>query len=548
MKKLFLLVVLFIMAASVSHADANKVESQTSLFLRQVDNTGIVKCGTPLIVGLLQGDSDESRAFKSAYVSATRPEKQTFADSPAGHIRVHYDTSGTDAPSLTDSNMNGIPDYVDSTLVYLEYAWQVTVVTLGYGIPNTDGNLGGGQDKVDCYIDELGLINYYGFTMPDGTGTSTSSYITIDNNYFDNIYLTKGYNALKVTTAHEFFHVIHFSYYSGSDAVWWMEQTAVWMEDHAWDNVNDYVNYIPFIYDNRDYPLDTSNGSFEYGAGLNAMHIAQRYGDEYIRYIWNAFKSSRNGKIVNLDSVLPQGLAQSISDLGVWLYFTGTRTNSNDFFRDAHLFNETITPQKIVSESGAGDSLSFRHYTFKYIDITPMSGFSSGDSLHFKFTTPNGGTWKNQVILFNEPQNYSIQQVSGNNPFVIIPRPFEKAILVVTNSSQENKSYLFSYDITIVATTGVEDDPLPHHFVLSQNYPNPFNPTTTISFTIPESGDVTVDIFNVAGQKVASLVNGQMNAGSHSVVWDASDFSAGVYFYSIKAGNYTRTMKMTLLK
>jgi len=85
-------------------------------------------------------------------------------------------------------------------------------------------------------------------------------------------------------------------------------------------------------------------------------------------------------------------------------------------------------------------------------------------------------------------------------------------------------------------------------FAVDQNSPNPFNPSTTISFSIPADGHVTVDIYNVAGQKVESLVNDFMNTGKHSVVWDVSGFSAGMYFYTVKSGDFTKTMKMTLLK
>ena len=77
---------------------------------------------------------------------------------------------------------------------------------------------------------------------------------------------------------------------------------------------------------------------------------------------------------------------------------------------------------------------------------------------------------------------------------------------------------------------------------------NPFNPTTTIGFTLADAGDVAIDVYNVAGQKVDTLVSGFMEAGSHSAVWDASGFSAGVYFYTVKSGDFTRTLKMTLLK
>ena len=88
----------------------------------------------------------------------------------------------------------------------------------------------------------------------------------------------------------------------------------------------------------------------------------------------------------------------------------------------------------------------------------------------------------------------------------------------------------------------------PAAFVVNEAYPNPFNPTTTISFSLAEAGNVTVEVYNVAGQKVDTISDAFMEVGSHSVVWDASDFSAGVYFYTVKSGNLSKTMKMTLLK
>ncbi|MCA2005057.1 MAG: T9SS type A sorting domain-containing protein [Ignavibacterium sp.] len=93
----------------------------------------------------------------------------------------------------------------------------------------------------------------------------------------------------------------------------------------------------------------------------------------------------------------------------------------------------------------------------------------------------------------------------------------------------------------------------PIDFVLYQNYPNPFNPTTRISFSLPEDSDVQLDVYNLLGQKVASVVNGRLTAGKHSVDFDASSLAAGVYVYSMKANSNnslskTLTKKMTLLK
>jgi len=100
---------------------------------------------------------------------------------------------------------------------------------------------------------------------------------------------------------------------------------------------------------------------------------------------------------------------------------------------------------------------------------------------------------------------------------------------------------------TITSKVSVADE-APSAFAVEQNSPNPANPTTTISFTLPEAGTVTVDIFNVAGQKIDTLVNDFMDSGRHSVVWNGSNFSTGVYFYTVTAGEFSRTMKMTLLK
>ncbi len=91
-------------------------------------------------------------------------------------------------------------------------------------------------------------------------------------------------------------------------------------------------------------------------------------------------------------------------------------------------------------------------------------------------------------------------------------------------------------------------DAAPAAFSVAQNTPNPFNPSTTISFSMPQAGNVTIAVFNTAGQKVATVSNGFMPAGSHSVVWDASKFSAGVYFCTVSTGNFSKTLKMTLLK
>jgi len=91
-------------------------------------------------------------------------------------------------------------------------------------------------------------------------------------------------------------------------------------------------------------------------------------------------------------------------------------------------------------------------------------------------------------------------------------------------------------------------NPLPTEFGLSQNHPNPFNPTTEITFNLPQGARVAVEIYNVTGQKIATLAEGMYTAGMHTVTWDASEYSSGVYFYRLTTGEYVETRKMILLK
>lgn len=85
-------------------------------------------------------------------------------------------------------------------------------------------------------------------------------------------------------------------------------------------------------------------------------------------------------------------------------------------------------------------------------------------------------------------------------------------------------------------------------FALAQNYPNPFNPSTSIAFNLPVSSDVTLSVYNVLGQKVATLANGPMTAGSHSVSFDASRLASGIYIYELRAGSFVQQRRMTLVK
>jgi hypothetical protein len=89
---------------------------------------------------------------------------------------------------------------------------------------------------------------------------------------------------------------------------------------------------------------------------------------------------------------------------------------------------------------------------------------------------------------------------------------------------------------------------IPRKFSLSQNYPNPFNPTTKIEFQIATFGFVRLKVFDILGNEVVALVNEEKHPGKYEIVFDASKFSSGIYFYQLKTGQYIETKKMILLR
>jgi hypothetical protein len=133
----------------------------------------------------------------------------------------------------------------------------------------------------------------------------------------------------------------------------------------------------------------------------------------------------------------------------------------------------------------------------------------------------------------------------------------ESWVSVAATVDEENNIVTFSSPdvsniivLSALKVTAVEDEvtAMPTEFTLSQNYPNPFNPSTTIAFTLNNNAQVSLTIYNVVGEKVATLISEYKNAGAYSVNFNASNLSSGVYFYELKADAIRLVKKMSLLK
>ncbi len=161
------------------------------------------------------------------------------------------------------------------------------------------------------------------------------------------------------------------------------------------------------------------------------------------------------------------------------------------------------------------------------------------------------GTFYNGVVSWNSsqvafPTNAQLRfrcDASGNRDDVLIDDVTWKASdAPITTTSGATPT-----DV-IVSVAEFESDEVADDFTLDQNFPNPFNPSTTIAYSLAEPADVRLDIFNVLGQRVATLVNAHQSAGAYEAVWDARAQASGVYLYRLTVGDEIETRRMLLLK
>lgn len=161
----------------------------------------------------------------------------------------------------------------------------------------------------------------------------------------------------------------------------------------------------------------------------------------------------------------------------------------------------------------------------------------------------DSGAEGSRIIMLNEAitssENISSSFTGYGNKSVLTTAHSTTNYVFATRNNEKAKLWVYN-----ASKSGVSNEELanPHQFSLSQNYPNPFNPTTNIRFTLQQAGTVSLKVFNMLGQEVATLVNGRIGAGVQTVEFDASNLASGVYLYRLQAGNKIQTNKMLLIK
>ena len=395
------------------------------------------KCGTPHVLDAMR------RLGPAAFAKRAQTPKQYQYDSPGGFFRIQYDMEGRDAVSREDSDQDEVPDYVEAAAEAFDRALQLEVLELGYRSPFVGEERG--DERYEVFIRDLGVPGYYGLTHPQiGPDHAFTSFIEVDNDFLDPIYPTRGLDGLRVTAAHEFFHAIHFAYYLNTrlDALWWMEITATWMEDVAWDSINDYYHYVrprrvspssfsDAFFDMPGAPLDHTNGYYEYGASVFGHFLAALHGRDIIRACWEAIGEAQRGDVTVIDGVLPGGLAAAVPEFAVWNYFTGPRARPSQFYPEGSAYAEVwIPPDRIhhaypVSGSGTVDHLGSHHTRF----IAPDEPATLVLDLELDPRT----SWRVQVVRITEDRP-TIVPLDPSMPFRLTTGPFDEEIVLISTT------------------------------------------------------------------------------------------------------------------
>jgi hypothetical protein len=252
------------------------------------------RCLTPLYHSLKRDWKQlaaTTQATLATYLAPPALTGEQVYPSPGGHFAIHYATSGTNAPDLTDNDGDGVPDWVETVAATFENVYAVEVGQMGYRPPVTVSSA-----PYDVYLEDLSAQGVYGFTNDNTAITTTSftSYIEIDKSFSASIYVNQPggpytpLQSLQITAAHEFHHAIQYSYNDYFD-VWYAEATSTWMEDEVYDSVNQLYVYLTHYVQNSslslDIPTSVSTGG-GYSRWLFNRYLAEQYSGQVIKDYW----------------------------------------------------------------------------------------------------------------------------------------------------------------------------------------------------------------------------------------------------------------------
>lgn len=525
---------------------------QAYIQMNEIYNDGTIhKCSTPLHMFQYKHKNEiSSGILRQTETGAYKSAMSTYI-SASGKFEFTYETAGDNAVPSSDTNTNGIPDYVEEAAIAADSSYNYLIQTLGYTDPIPNGT------TYSIKILELGDI--YGQAISNGgSGSGPISRIEIENDFVgfpeNNDPDGDQLGALRVTIAHEFKHAIQFVQ-ENSDAFDWAEMDATLAEEIVYDVVNDYYNYLNGFGDVFGSPgVTVIPGSYEDVTW--ALYFHEKYGSDFWPATWERIENS----ITNISFLFAieeelasrgENYIQALQELYTWHFASGSFSNINFGF-DENLFYPTPNVQSNITEVNDQFSSTINQARFAaYMTNVVPPGSQTGDA-SVLMDADSVGLSLAVVALFD---NGTVELEFGeeDSGFMVVSKGWKwdeiERLGVIVFNERENKSGKFRIKISDTFVTSIPSDNVkPTTTELKQNYPNPFNPSTTIPVSISEFQRVKIDIYDMAGRLVQSVFDGNLSNGNYAIPVNMERFASGVYMYRLQTNDDVQIKRMTLVK
>ncbi len=483
--------------------------------------------------------------------------------SSAGHFKIHYTLEGDDKVDATATHVAGVPDYVWETAEAAEYSYRILIDTLGFDPPPVDNE---NDPQTDIYIKNWGGSTY-AYTYPEDEVTATvrpedyTTYTVIDNDYRESGYITKGLVGLRVTVAHEFFHVVQLGYNwwhanglsgSGQGDEYFLEWSSTWFEERAYPGINDYIQYLNnFFY----YPTRSLwSEYYSYSLGPFLSYLTNALGEETLVYqIWEKIKTDY--ALESLIEVIKEhggDLTAFYNDFIRVCYYTGSRYDAvYSPFPDGPDF-----PELEFSDDCQGvleNSLHLQSSVNPFAAQPFLISFTGRHYVNLEITTEHN----NQLVksyLLNKPllSDLHFQFNKETDIFLGETNPDDQLLIVLTNS---NRDLVVAADLNLAVIENIYDISTKILFI----YANPFTfksqKPLTVVFQIPDFiNQISVNLYNLRGQKIHTKLSNPIDfaPGVNLLGLAASEFesrnvSSGVYILQLIIDRKIMNRKITIL-
>jgi hypothetical protein len=320
---------------------------------------------------LMLRPTDQSQPGEETYGVPEAPQSPYCST----HFCVHWVAVNTpqdrDAPPVTDADIDGIPDFVESMSDVAEHVHQVENDEMGWREPVGDGSRGGDFDKTDVYLKQLGDDGIYGYSTPDPNQKPTNhhqfAYLVMDNDFSQSEFprYANPLQPMQVTAAHEYNHILQFGYDWLQDT-WMFEATATWAEDKVYDDVNDYVSYLKAWSELTQVPLTTFDAlDFSnrinlkvYGSAVWVRWLDERFGQDVVRSAWEHSLDSAtpsfgpgafNKALLDRGSSFFRAFTRFAADTAEWRSTSGPFEEGRTWPDIHRASKKTLTPGTVVS-------------------------------------------------------------------------------------------------------------------------------------------------------------------------------------------------------